>query len=146
MMQIESLVTPFAWRHRPQARGLTAMPGFSARPPGCGVKGSAELVSRLRRLLCECEWSALAAAALDNGPAIARDEACRESEAFSSFMRAGAEPMPPFCPAIARLADTRIILSSSASILLCFHPSWKKSCSVARYSFHVLSGSLAILQ
>src|SRR5712672_3017725 len=87
------------------------MPGFSARPPGCCVKGSAAPVSLLRRLLRECEWSAHAAAALDNGPAIARDEACRESEAFSSFMRASAEPMPPFCPAIARLADTRILLA-----------------------------------
>lgn len=42
-------------------------------------------------------------------------------------MRASAEPRPPFCPAIARFSETRIIRANSASIRLCFHPSWKKS-------------------
>jgi hypothetical protein len=31
--------------------------------------------------------------------------------------------MPPFCPAIARCSETRIIFVSSASIRLCFYPS-----------------------
>src|SRR5712671_7101678 len=123
------------------------MAGFSV-PPACGVEASAERVLPGGRFWYEsgCEWSAPVAARANDAEAIALGGGCREREAFSSFMRANAEPRPPFCPAIARFSETRIILPSSASIRLCFHPLWKKSCNVERYSHHVLKGSFVILE
>ena len=105
------------------------MPGFSARPPSCGIKGSAAPVSRLRRLLCECEWSALAAAALDNGPAIARDEACRESEASHASQRRAKASLLPGNRPLGGYAHHPLELGVDPFVL---PPVVEKSCSVAR--------------
>src|ERR1700722_10056623 len=98
------------------------MQGCCAGPAGFGR--SAEVPSPSVRLWyeCGCVWSTLAATWLDDCPAIARDGSERERALFSSFMRARAEPMPPFWPAMARFSEKRIIFARSWSIRLCFLP------------------------